>query len=74
MYLYFCLKKQWKASREILKEGGGGILVCAYHVHLYILTSFHITSEKLCYCENFVCFKIYVYLKDYLLLLTQHYL
>lgn len=34
--------------------------------------SYH--SEKLCYCEIFGCFKIYVYLKDYLLLLTQHYL
>lgn len=46
MYLYFCLKKQWETGRDILKEGGGGILVCAYHVHLYILTSFHITVRS----------------------------
>lgn len=73
MYLYFCLKKQWKAGRDILKEGGG-ILVCAYHVHLYIFDFISYHCEKLCYCEIFGCFKIYVYLKDYLLLLIQHYL
>lgn len=39
------MKKQWETGRDILKEGGG-ILVCAYHVHLYILTSFHITVRS----------------------------
>lgn len=46
MYLYFCMKKQLEAGRDIFKEGEWGISVCAYHVHLYILTSFHITVRS----------------------------
>lgn len=40
------MKKQLKAGRDIFKEGEWGISVCAYHVHLYILTSFHITVRS----------------------------
>lgn len=73
MYLYFCMKKQWEAGRDVFKEGGGHFSMCLSCTFVYFdFISYH--CAKLCYCEIFGCFKIYVYLKDYLLLLTQHYL